>query len=256
MEPTPYSSSLGNSRFWYPPKDPDKPMLPYLPGFSVQIHRYAPPPFAFCTDEEIEATALQERPALSEEYLRTVTHSEAVVANPPVDGIPSAGTAQLIITSPIVIGAARGAQIVACRVTPQDGHPFTVAAKIYDPLYYKFQSSIGNYPQDCVGDADEDFIVETRAYELLKRTGQTSRGSFGPEYHGAWTFTLPIVLKGVSTIRPIRLILIELLKGASIQGSRLQNNSDRRAGTDSFHYPEGYRLEVLARAMEGGMSDS
>lgn len=45
--------------------------------------------------------------------------------------------------------------------------------------------------------------------------------------------------------------MIELLKGSSIQGSRLQNNPDSRAGTDSFHYPEEYRLEVLARAMEG-----
>lgn len=96
------SYSLGKSSLWYPPapEDPDKPTLPYLPGFSVQIRRHAPPP-AFATVQELEGLGHQERPSLSQEYLHTVTHSEAVVANPPVEGIPGsaqAGTAQLIIT--------------------------------------------------------------------------------------------------------------------------------------------------------------
>jgi hypothetical protein len=46
------------------------------------------------------------------------------------------------------------------------------------------------------------------------------------------------------------MILIESLKGTSILSTRVRNNSDRRKALDSFHYPEGYRLEVLARAMD------
>lgn len=47
------------------------------------------------------------------------------------------------------------------------------------------------------------------------------------------------------------MILIESLNGVNIQDTRVQNSPNRNEGTDSFHYPEEYRLEVLARAMDG-----
>lgn len=47
------------------------------------------------------------------------------------------------------------------------------------------------------------------------------------------------------------MILIELLNGTSIQATRIQNNPKKSMGTDSFHYPEEYRMEILARAMDG-----
>lgn len=47
----------------------------------------------------------------------------------------------------------------------------------------------------------------------------------------------------------MQLVLIKLLNGTSTQSMRVQNSSS--GGTDSFHYPEEYRLEVLARAIEG-----
>lgn len=46
------------------------------------------------------------------------------------------------------------------------------------------------------------------------------------------------------------MILMESLKGNSILSTRARNEPDRRKALDSFHYPEGYRLEVLARAMD------
>ncbi|KAH8745576.1 hypothetical protein F5883DRAFT_438762 [Diaporthe sp. PMI_573] len=262
MEPAPHtprdtlpetrsSARLNKITFWHAPEDPDKPNLPYIPGFSIQLSRHAPPP-AFSTVEELQDLGHQERPRLSEKYLKTVAHSEAVVANPPEEGTPlpsQAETAQLVITSPIAIGSARGPQIVACRVTPQEGVSFTAVAKLYDPLYYNFEHSIGNYPRDTVFEADEHYMVETWAYRTLEKANQT--GSFAPKYYGSWTFTLPIVLKGVHTERPIRLILIEQLNGVSIQASRIQNSYSREAAKDAFHYPEEYRLEVLARAMDG-----
>lgn len=238
--------------FWYPPEDPDKPTFPYHPGFSAQIHRHAPPP-AYATPEELEKLGHEERPSLKEEYLKTVTQSEAVALHPPADGIPltHAEKAQLSIMAPIAIGANQGAQLVECTVSLEDGHRFTACAKIYDPLYYNFQTSIGYSPRDCVWEADEDYIVETWAYNFLEeQTGQP--GSFAPRFYGSWTFTLPITLKarGLTVERPVRLILIERLYGNSIQGSRVQNNPAPGALTDSYHFPEEYRLEVLARAMD------
>lgn len=50
-------------------------------------------------------------------------------------------------------------------------------------------------------------------------------------------------------MRTIHLILIEHLRGTNILSTRTRNDS--RKGLDSSHYPEGYRLEVLARAMDG-----
>lgn len=47
------------------------------------------------------------------------------------------------------------------------------------------------------------------------------------------------------------MILIETLDGVSLQDTRVQNSPNRDEGTDSFHYPEEYRLEVLARALDG-----
>ncbi|KUI61455.1 hypothetical protein VP1G_11249 [Cytospora mali] len=46
---------------------------------------------------------------------------------------------------------------------------------------------------------------------------------------------------------------MELLNTTSIHATHAQNSSssDRSMGTDSFRYPEEYRLEVLARAIDG-----
>lgn len=238
-----------NFNFWKAPEDPDRPLLPYIPGFSVRISRYI---------GELQDHDLEQRSMLREGYLRTVTHSEAVVANLTAEDArgPSsqAEVAQLVVTSPIAIGSARGAQVVACTVTPRDGHPFAAAAKIYDPLYYCFEQTRGHFPIDCVCEADRDFMVESWAYENLEKAGQT--GSFAPQYFGSWMFTLPIVVKGQPITRPVRLILMEHLDGVSIQGSRVQNSYDRSLGTDAFHLPEDFRLEVLARAMDGYVKQS
>lgn len=138
---------------------------------------------------------------------------------------------------------------MVCKVTPQNGDLFTTIIKIYDPLYYNFERDIGYLPRDCVSEADEYYIVEAWAYEGLKKADYT--GAFAPKYYRPWTFILPIVLKGSSTTRPIRLILIERLYGISIKASRIQNNYKRGGGKDAFHYPEEYRLEVFAWALDG-----
>lgn len=237
---------------WSPPEDPDKPSFPYLPGFRAEIHQ--------CCSDGVEL-----RPYLPEKYLKSVTHTESVVANPATDEKLSSDSdareglvSQLAITASIAIGAARGPQIVACTVYPgtQKGrkgngspNPFKAAAKIYDPLYYNFKDIIGDNPRDCVYQAENDYRAETAAYKHLDSHGQA--GSFAPAYHGSWTFEMPITLNGELRIRHVRLVLIELLPGISIQATRIRNHPDQSMGTDSFHYPQEYRLEVLARAMDG-----
>lgn len=233
--------------------DPDKPSLPYIPGLSLQIHRHRPPPSFY----ESYRKKVQPRPEMPRDYLRETSHSQAVIENPPLETKPPANpeTARLVITAPISIGAVRGAQIVACTIHSQaDGNiaqpsSFQAAAKIYDPLYYSFQTS--SEKQDVVYDADQDYSNEAAAYELLHKAGLT--GATAPQYYGSWTFCLPIKISNseVQHTRPIRLILMEQLHGTTIRNTRIRNNPIREMGLDAFHYPEDYRLEILARAMDG-----
>lgn len=115
---------------WSPPQDPDKPGLPYLPGFNVTIRPH-----------NIAETE-QPRQNLKQGYLKTVTQSEAVVNNPSRFSCPDTDEAQLTglaITRSISVGTTRGAQIVACTITrcQKNGekvpNPFEAVAKIYDP---------------------------------------------------------------------------------------------------------------------------
>lgn len=57
-------------------------------------------------------------------------------------------------------------------------------------------------------------------------------------------------MKGKLPTRNVRLILIELRNGPGIEATRVRNNLSGM-GEYSFHYPEKYRLEVLARALDG-----
>lgn len=180
------------------------------------------------------------------------------MANPPPETPTPAQpeTAQLTVTTPIATGAARGSQVVACTVVLQDDKrqntkQFQATAKIYDPLYYNFKLELAPDPRDIVSRAHHDYSTEAAAYEYLLKTGQTAPGSFAPEYYGTWTFDLPVEIKGNPRMRPVRLVLMERLQGTSIRDMHIRNNPDWSIGKDSFHYPEEYRLEVLARAMEG-----
>lgn len=194
----------------------------YLAGFSAKIHRH-----------HIHA-GTEFKPDLTTAYLKTVTHTESVMLKPPASaleqidveerenwgggglikmrqsnktytetpttttGLPEE-TAQLVITAPIAIGATRGAQIVACTVTPcpVDGSSetptsFQAAVKIFDPLYYDFEL-YSNWPRDCIFEADQDdYRTEAAAYEHLEAQDPEHKDSFMPEYYGSWTMTPPI----------------------------------------------------------------
>lgn len=241
---------------WCPPEDPDRPRFPYLPGFSMKVRRHIPPPPFGDSNHHPSA-----RPFLTEEYLSSMTQSQMVVANPPLDtprpdDQSESDTAQVTIDSPISIGGARGAQVVGCTVVldGKSGKSFKAAAKIYDALYYSFCHSMVSSPYDTVYQADADYSREAAAYEHLEKAGQT--GAFAPKYFGSWTFDMPITSKGVPQTRPVRMVLTELLNGITLRSTLAKNNGDRDAELDSFHYPEGYRLEILAQAMDGFVKQS
>lgn len=161
-----------------PPDDPDKPNLSYLPGFTATISQIDGAAAAAAAARK-GPSCYDPRPALPQEYLETVTHTETVVNNPPREILPSSPspisaeqadqeTAQLSVTAPLAVGAARGSQVVSCTISPAPkGHlgakavphekPFHGAAKIYDPLYYPFKSDMGAFPRDTVSNADEDY---------------------------------------------------------------------------------------------------
>lgn len=235
---------------WSPPEDPDKPRLPYLPGLALQINRHVPP-----GSSEDKSSAPE--PHLSDEYLESLPQSELVMSNPPRETTPPSNPerAQLVITTPIAIGESRGAQVVGCTIYPQSGkdgrdlQPLQATAKIYDPLYYNLKLEMVRHARDVMFEAKNDYSTEARAYEHLQSAKKT--GSFAPAYYGSWTFCLPISINGKPQIRSVRLILIERLYGSTIEGSCVKNHPEDRMGLDSFHYPEQFRLEVLARAMDG-----
>ncbi|KAG8167935.1 hypothetical protein KVR01_003624 [Diaporthe batatas] len=232
-------------RPWSPADDPDKPPFPYITGFTAQIDRHsAPPPFGQ------PHYGPGPRPGHSSRYLHDVPQSELVVDHPPLDTPPPPPeTARLTVHAPMSVGCHRGAQVVACSVTPHGGgEPFQAVAKIYDALYYRFTESYADAPRDVVREADGDYSREAAAYEHLQATGQT--GSFAPAYYGSWTLNLPITSRGKAYLRPVRLILIERLDGPSIKDSLIYNGSGN-ADKDAFHYPLEYRLEILALAMDG-----
>lgn len=234
-------------QLWSPPEDPDKPKLPYLPGLALQIDRHVPPGSS-------EDKGPAPKPHFSDEYLESLPQSELVMRHPPMETAPPANPerAQLVVTTPIAIGASRGAQVVGCTIYPQSNNngkvtqPFQATAKIYDPLYYDFKLEMTHHARDIIFDAENDYSTEARAYEHLLSAKKT--GSFAPAYYGSWTFSLPISINGKSQTRSVRLILIERLHGTTIEDTRVKNSP---RSWDSFHYPEQFRLEVLAQAMEG-----
>lgn len=185
-----------------------------------------------------------------------MTQSAIVGAHPPLEATRTplsdtetpSETAQLTITSYVRIGCGAGAQVVVCTIAKSGKPPFQAVAKIYDALYYCFSHSIALRPRDVTIQADMDYAAEVAAYQQLASVSRASEVT--PAYYGSWTFSLPFLSNGVQHMRPVRLVLIEYLQGSNLRGFEIQNSNQPHDGPDSFHLPEEYRLEVLARAMD------
>jgi hypothetical protein len=110
------------------PDDPDKPRLPYLPGFITKLYRHY-------------AERETSRSVIITDYLEKVTQSEAIVAKPSTE-IPVFAeneTAQFAMATPIADGEARGPQVASCTATllEENGETsgtFQAVDKFYDLL--------------------------------------------------------------------------------------------------------------------------
>ncbi|KAL2283208.1 hypothetical protein FJTKL_10092 [Diaporthe vaccinii] len=247
----PNRPTRGPLRVWSPPPDPDRPSLPYLPGFKAHIQSHvAPAPFRH---ERLYDSWPREM--VSHGELETLTQNALVVSHPPIEATTAPSdtkvrseTAQLTITSQIRGGCEGGAQVVVCTVAKDGEPPFEAVAKIYDALYYRFSHSVASRVRDVTTEAGKDYTAEAGAYKRLTSVGRASQVT--PAYYGSWTFNLPITSGGVEQMRPDRLVLIEHLRGSNPKGLRIRNSAELRGDRNAFHFPEEYRLEVLARAMD------
>jgi hypothetical protein len=237
---------------WVPPPDPDKPNCPYVSGFKAEIRTHTPPP-PFGGPRYPPAT----RPGVSDDYLSSVTQSQHVLSHPfrdtPTPPMPK--TADLTVIRPLDIGNSRGAQVLLCSAR-QASHtqPFTAVAKIYDPLYYSFSASLAmGTPVDVVWRAESDYSKEAAAYEHLNEVHLS--GGFAPKYFGSWTFTLPLKVSNKIHQRSVRLVLMEYIDGTSMLNVFAQNRGPYQE-RDAFHLDLGYRLEVLARLLDGVVRQS
>lgn len=197
------------------------------------------------------------RPGVSDDYLSSVTQSQHVLSHPLRDTPtrPMPKIANLTVIRPLDIGNSRGAQVLLCSAR-QASHtqPFTAVAKIYDPLYYSFSASLAmGTPVDVVWRAESDYSKEAAAYEHLDEVHLS--GGFAPKYFGSWTFTLPLKVSNKIHQRSVRLVLMEYIDGTSMLNVFAQNQGPHQE-RDAFHLDLGYRLEVLARLLDGVVRQS
>ncbi|KAI0532581.1 hypothetical protein GGR58DRAFT_489612 [Xylaria digitata] len=223
-----------------PPPDPDRPRSPYIPGFVMQIIEHYPPapfgegghgpskhPYIGVEDPRPPQTRL----ILAEPPQETQWPSEA----PPRNAV-------LTITNIISVSEARDTQLVACQLLiGGQEQPYTVVAKIYDALYYRY------YAVNVVELADKHYSREAHSYRHLEATKALQKPGFAPEYYGSWTFELPLTAQGKVHTRAVRLILIEQLSGSSL----LDLFKYTSTGPNAFHLDEAFRLEVLANIFVG-----
>lgn len=134
-------------------------------------------------------------------------------------------------------------------------------AKIYDGLYsayYPFEhinGLMGKIPQNLSRETDGNYSREAAVYEHLTKVGMI--GGFAPDYYGSWTMYLPIRAslgpgeEVKEHIRPVRLILMEIIDGPNMKSVFLRNRSYDAMETNAFHLPEAYRLDIMARILDG-----
>jgi hypothetical protein len=244
-----FSSTLPPPQFWSPPPDPEKPACPYRIGFQVEIKLHTPPPpFG---DPHYGPGTWRKR---SDVDVNSATQTEVVMAYPPLErenALPSSCSpsprAILAITGTLAAGDKRGAQLVVCSVAPKTSQPpFVAVAKIFDALYYSFESrDVSHVPRNTAKQADVDYTHESAALHHLdkaRRNGQT--GLAAPKYFGSWTFGLPITHAGEKRERSVRLVLMEHILGPSIW-------SVCRDTAALSRYTEQARLAILAQVLDG-----
>ncbi|OAA55885.1 Protein kinase-like domain protein [Niveomyces insectorum RCEF 264] len=205
-----------------PPPDPRKPAIPYRPGYSFSIRRHVPPkPNCETRREELRR------------LWYSATQTDWCLQYPPQETPPPADAGgpehTVHIVDAISCYDGRMGQIVRCRLDDNRAGGKLYVAKTFDALYYP-------------ADHTDDFVREAAAYGVLSACGVNGR--YTPTYHGAWTFDMPVPAGpgSVPRSRPVRMILMDWIKGASMQSYM---DTDR-VGT----VPPACRLAILGKALE------
>ncbi|OAA65279.1 Protein kinase-like domain protein [Niveomyces insectorum RCEF 264] len=232
---------------WKPPKDLRKPKFPYVAGQSLAIRRHTPPPpfgLPYYKNDLYRpmANRLDKKDATQTDWCLQYPPRETHESGPSQHLRSSVHALQ--ITAKIACKEGRGAQVVRCIL---DGKPDNVyVAKIYDALYYPSYEHPGR-PSDITYQADGDYSREAAVYEHFGRSGLD--GCYSPKYHGSWTFDVPLVSAEPAgsvgeqpTSRPVRMILMEWIPGASMLSYLETNKIDSISPTR--------RLDILAEALE------
>ncbi|KAB5583390.1 hypothetical protein GE09DRAFT_1278616 [Coniochaeta sp. 2T2.1] len=227
---------------WRSPPEAEKPMLPYKPGLVLHIRRHTPaPPFGSC------CSSPGPRKEFSETDIRDMNCTQAqfcfrcLLTEPPQKSA-TPETQTLEIVRRIACEDGRGAQIVLCQVGSREQR---MVAKIYDPLYYPYDGNTGGGgPVDATYYADMHYSREAAAYEMLRSQGVD--GVFAPGYHGSWTFDWTmkpsVPDNNCRYLRPVRLILMDELKGIIIESLDKQQSLYRLTGSQ--------KLDCLGQAIE------
>lgn len=239
---------------WDEPEDELKRPSPYVEDFRATIETHvAPPPFSHsCYGLDNEPRDQVSRFTLMES---SITQSEHVLQNPPIQTSSpprkAIDTAELVVMESLAIGDNRGSQVVSVSVTPSGGQKsFLAVAKIFDAMYYPFRNQEWGHAQDVVYFADVDYRCEASAMAFAEDIGQA--GHSAPKFYGSWTFSLRLPGRGSQIrTRPVRLVLCELLQGPNMYKLFRRRRVGSIVKTNAYHYPLEYRLEVLARILDG-----
>jgi hypothetical protein len=199
--------------------------------------------------------------------------------------------ATLVVTRVLDMEDGIGAQVVLCKFKKYQGEmlkpiaywdqmglndrPNEVVAKIYDPLLYRKTSIIKSYVSpdvrpDIVNAADREYAREAAAYAELHDAAKTQPivNDFVPRFYGTWTTiiknegwgrsdTRPSddAANGIHHERPVRIILMEYIKGETIWAACRRRHHgfpfpvlvpDEQKG-----YNLEFRLNILARILRG-----
>lgn len=209
---------------------------------AIEAHT-PPPPFGH---PDYRSTNHIRPVKIPEDERETMTQTQLVLADPCMETARPLGphkTAELIITKPIATGLDRGSQVAFVRTIPASGKPpFIVTAKIFDPMYYPFETEeFPDYTEYLSYNADRECSREASSLSYAMEVGLA--GGFVPKYYGSWTFDLYV--PGSQATRPVRLVLYEQIRGTSLYSLHHRYRKGNEKHFDAFCLPEKYRRDVF-----------
>lgn len=183
-----------------------KPPRPYIAGWKFTAQQHNPPPPTqvtpgSCLNDDVGYVEGKE--------LHPV---ERCLQHPPLQGSYGPFSLDLRIRRTLRVGDSHSAQVVDADALTEDYHlkglikGKSIVAKIYDPLYSYDDDGYVN-PFACV---NEHYTHEAGLYTALWNL----QSSIIPRYYGSFSIDISV---DSSTMRSVRLILIELIPGLSMR---------------------------------------